>query len=215
MKTLQASIAFVLIITLGVFSQEEEEEEEGQSFLGVVSAARGVVVYSNIPEDFFTFELNGGKPEVFKKAGNYIVSLDGKGVQLNIVPLSAFLSPEETKMKNDSTVLLKHMNYEVNYFEEHIKTRLKVKSEFRKNKTGRRMLVWSFKMPKKSGVNVAMQLFISTVMKSHVLVLNGIIQNEKEYAAANKVLVNGINSLLTRDKAVDPEALEDSIKALK
>jgi hypothetical protein len=209
MKIFYAILGSMLVAALSCYAQEEEEEEMP---IGAVCTKNGVVAFSNWENDFFTFQLKGKKSQVRREHGTFVVNLDGRGIQFNVVSLSDFLSSEEMKNKNDSAVLWKHMNFERSYFEEHLKTRLNVKAENKKCGNGRAILVWSFKMPEKKDGNVKKQLFVSTRLKSHVLVLNGIILKESEYKEMFKILENGMSTLLLKDTPINPEGLEDASK---
>ncbi len=215
MKTFQPVLGLILVVALFSFAEEEEEEEEEGSFpIGTIYTQDGVLVISNMENDFFTFKIRGKNPQAFKKHGNFFVNVNDKGVQYNVVSFSDFLSPEEMKNKNDSAVLQKHMKFELKYFEDKLKIRLDVKAENKKCKNGRLILVWSFTMPKQAG-NVKKQLIVSTITRNHVLVLNGIILKEKDYKEFYKILENGMNSLQLKETAINSEALQDSLKQKK
>ncbi len=211
MKAIQRVLVSILVIALSSFAEDDDDES---SPIGAVYTKEGVTVFSNFENDFFTFEIRGKNPHAFQKGRNFFVNVNDKGFQYNVVSLSGFLSPEEMKNKNDSAVLRKHMNFELKYFEAEVKTRLDVKAENKKSRNGRMILVWSFAMPKQDG-NVKKQLIVSTMTKSHVLVLNGIIIKEKDYKETCKILENAMNSLRLQETAIHPEALQVSLKQKK
>jgi hypothetical protein len=220
MKTYQLVWGLIFVMALCSFAEDDDDDK---SPIGTVNTKDGVLVFSNKENDFFTFKLEGKNPNAFMKGGNFFVNVNNKGFQYNVVSFNDFLSPEEMKNKNDSIVLQKHLKFELKYIEENLKTHLDLKVENKKCKNGRIILVWSFTMPQKAEnakklqdvESVKKQLFISTITKNHVLVLNGIIVKEKDYNEFYKILVNGMNSLRLKETATDPDAMEDSLMQKK
>ena len=205
MKAIHVILGSILAGALLSFAQDDDDDE---SPVGAVITKEGVMAFSNWENDYFTFELKGKNPQVSKKFGTFLVNLNGKGIQFNVVNVSDFLTPEEIKKCDDSAVLWKHMKFERSYFEENLKTSLAVKAENKKCGNGRPILVWSFKMPEKKDGNVKKQLIVSTVTKNHVLTCNGILLKEKDYKDFYNVLADGMNSLRLEKNPINPEALE-------
>ena len=203
----------ILSVVFLAFAQEEEEEEE-EPQVGALYTKHGIVVVSNKGEDYIVFELLGENPKLLKDGGNYFVNFNGHGVQFNIIPFSDFLSPEEIKKGNDPDILQKYADFELKYFEESANIRLDVKTERKKSKKGKPLLIWSFTMPEQTK-NVTKQLFMAVALSKKVLGLNGIVVKSEDYANIYNILEHAMNSLQVRNTPVDPNVINDSLKTLK
>jgi hypothetical protein len=200
------------ISTLFVMVMLASAQDNGPSPIGMVYTKTGLLVFSNDDNDFFTFEINGEKPNAFQKDGYNFINVNNKTIQFNIESFADFLSSKNKMPELD--ILQANLKYELKNMEETMKTKLDVKIENKKCKNGRLILVWSFKMPKQY-TSTKMQLYVTTVTKNHVLVLNGVISKESNYEEIDRILENGMNSLKPREIAINPYALQDSIKNQK
>lgn len=205
MKILQIIPGVVMVFVILSFAKEKGMPPP----VGTIAVKNGMLVYSNLGEDFFTFKIRGKKIVPFQENGIFFMNVDGKGMQYTIVPFSNFLSPDEMKNENDTLVLRKHLDFESEHIEKMLKTHPEITKINKICKDGRPILVWSFKMPDQ-GENVKMQLCVTTVVKSHVLMLNGIIVNEADYKKMCKLLEDGMATLQLREAAITPEAFKDS-----
>jgi hypothetical protein len=139
-----------------------------------------------------------------QKEGHYFMNVDGKLMQLMTAPLSDFLTREEIAARSDSTMLQKHMKFELANFEKIMNAPLNPDHKLRLLSKGRLALIWSFKMPKRLD-NVSEQLFFSTITKNHVLILNGIISNKSDYKELSRIMEKAFKSLTLKNKPVDED----------
>jgi len=218
MKMFQFALGLLMII-VNISSASFMGEEEDEYPIGVYITKEGTTVYSNAGGDFFTFKIGGQKATGFKKNNNFFLNVEGKGVQVNVVALSEFLSSEEIKKDtNELDIIKKHSQFELNYIQDMMKMQLDVKSEHKRCKNGRLILVWSFdmpKMPEAKDNTVKRQLLVTTVVRNHVLVLDGIIVNENDYDEFYSLLENCMNTVELHKTPFEPEEQEKSEKAEK
>jgi len=91
MKVMCHVFGLILVMSILSFAQDDDDDEAP---VGTVHTKDGVLAFSNLHNDYFTFELKVKNASAYQSHGTYFVKFDGKGIQFNVVSCSDFLSPE-------------------------------------------------------------------------------------------------------------------------
>lgn len=188
--------------------------EDIQSICGAIQVKDGVFMFSNSDSDSYTFQINGKNTRSFQKDDYNFVSVNGKTIQFSWALISEFKLPKEIKMKNRQKILEAHLESELKNIELTMKEHVAVQKNYKTCSNGRSYLIWSYKMPSQYP-KVYEQLFITTLTKKQVIILNGVISKKEDYNDMVTILENAICSIELKKKPINYQAFQDSVRKIQ
>lgn len=196
LKLVMASI-ILLVLTFTSYSQ------------AVIKTGKGFLFINNGNKDkSFTLEINGKEVKTLKSSSP-LFQVDGKILQILIVPLTNFT--EKSKNKTDEELLDMHKTWESNYLSEEIYKK-KLMLEVEKISFGeRKALFWGFSRPSKNQ-QFDRDYFLTTIVGNHVVGVGSSLSPKDKKADIQQFLENIMKTLKPSDKNFDIDKLADEIK---
>jgi len=128
------------------------------------------------------------------------------------LPISDF-APDARKQKlDDKTILVAHRDWESKFIEDLLKNKLAVQSSSEKLGNGSEALLWGFDVPKDLGSDARKQLYLTTLSKDYVILLNGVVDASNSESAVRKFLLDTIATLKLSSDRIEVKKLQESIR---
>lgn len=203
MKKLPVLAAGVILLFAAVSAFAQDEQS------GMIKTADGVLVVWNEPGNYFTIEIKGQRIEPAERPMMFAV--DGKFFQVVTTEKAQFAKGGKS---DDRSILEAHRQWEADYISEMLGGRkLDIKSSWVKTAAGADALRWSYDAPKVDDRQTALrQLYLTTVKRNHVLVLNTVVEPGGDETKLWQLLTDTLNTLKPSDKPLSLKAVSEQVK---
>lgn len=178
-----------------------------------ITTGDGVVFVWNAHGLFFSLAIKGKEIKPLEDPDHTFLSVDGRVLQIQTAAITNFAPDAQEKKLDDKAILAAHRDWESKYIEDLIHGKLKVRTFNAKLSNGNDALMWQFDMP--PGLNAAAQkqLYLTLVLKDHVLMLNSESTADISDADGRKFLLDTIATLKVSPTPIDVKQLAESIRA--
>jgi hypothetical protein len=209
---LQSSILvlFFAFFSLNIFAQEGFGDF-------VLKTKDGFLLVQNRQKTSFTVDFKGEKIEqVTSDHPNFFI--DDKLIQVINVPIANFWKPPAaSKIEPTSAQLLEaHKIWESDYLGEALKTKLSVTSENFELVSKRKVMFWSFPMPKTVESPFSHQLFITTVIGGEeIWGINSSPETAEAQKSYRDYITQSMNTLKISSKPFNIKELSETLTNAK
>ena len=198
-------VLYIAFFSLNIFAQEAVGDF-------VLKTKDGFLLVQNFEKISFTVEFKGEKIEALSSDHpNFVI--DGKLIQVINVPLENFWKPKEALKAEPSTeqLLEAHKTWESDYLGEALKTKLSVTSEIFETSSKRKVMFWTFPMPKTVETPFSHQLFLTTIIGKEVWGINTSPETAETQKSYRDYITTSMNTLKTSDKPFNIKELTESL----
>lgn len=181
----------------------------GELGIHVIQTEKGYLIVNNRETDSYTLEFRG--IEFDPQDGDHpVFTIDDRLVQIVSVPKKNYWTPKANAKgePSDDDLLEAHKIWERDYLAGALKARLSVTSEIFDIERKRKVMYWSFAMPKELESDFSHQIFLTTLIGKDVLGLNASPKTAAEQRAYRDYLVESMNTLKTSSKPFNIKELE-------
>jgi hypothetical protein len=194
----------ILLASIGVFAQSDN------SGASLVKTEAGLLWVENKGDAHFMLEIAGNEIRPLKEYP--FLSVDGRPMQVHLVTIEEFYKTTGNTRANDIPILQAHRDWEADHHGKLLNSTLAVKSESISSGRSREALLWSYSMPIAVSKEVKEQWFLTTLIGSHLLLLNTTLKADEPANAARDLLVKTLSTLQISAKPIDVKALQESIR---
>ena len=178
----------------------------------VLKIENGFLLVQNQPSVSFSIEFEGKDFEPFPSDHPKFV-LDGKAIQLVTIPCESVWKPKDNLDVNPTVdeLLESHKDWETNYLSNALKFKLNTTSSFIEIAPDRKVMVWSFKIPKNSNSSPTNYLFITTVIGENIIGFNSASDDFAGQNSCCEYLLESLKTLKTSNEPYNIEELSNNI----
>lgn len=200
--------ALLLLISTGSVSAITQTDGNGTAAIKTID---GFVIVWNQADIHLTLSLKGKdvRPMASPGTGSVAFNVDGVVFQLQSVAISNFHKNAKKQKLSDQAILMAHRDWESQYLEQTVGTKLNVTSTPQQLSNGSQALIWRYDKPKTRGSE---QMYLTTVSGSSVVILNGVISERNPATAVQQLLLNTISTLKVSARPIDVMKLRESIR---
>jgi hypothetical protein len=160
----------------------------------------------------FTLAISGKEVQPLNEAENPFFSVDGKVLQLQVVEIESFAPGAREKKLDDRAILAAHREWEAKYIEDQLQTKLALQTFNVKLGNGSEASTWQFDMPESINADAKKQVYLTTVSKNYVLLLNSAATAATSDSEARKFLIDTIATLKLSPTPIDEKKLAEAIR---
>ena len=215
-KYLQLLILALLFAfgSLTIFAQAGDKSD-AQEELGIfiIRTESGYLVVHNRKTKSYSLEFKGEKFQPIKSDHPMFV-IDGKLVQVVSVSNGNYWKPKKDSPKEptDDELLESHKIWESDYLGGELGFKLSVKSEILEIERKRKVMFWSFPMPKELKSDYSHNIFLTTLIDKDILGLNASPTKEDEQKTYREYLIEAMNTLKISEKPFNIKQLRELLK---
>jgi hypothetical protein len=184
-------------------------DEEGD--VAAIKTDYGYLLVWNRNDTHFTLEIKGKDVQPQNSTDIVFFNVDGKVLQVQSLPVSAFLKDAKERKQDAAMILKAHQAWEVQYLEESFGSKLKVESAAEKLSSGNVALYWTYDMPEGKSKTVKKQLYLTTLAKDRLLLLNSVVDETTTESAARQLLLDTAATWKLSSDKLDVEKLRRAI----
>jgi hypothetical protein len=206
---LSSCVATILLPLISAWSVPASPQADGNG-VAAIKTGDGYLVVWNQPDIHFTLTLKGkdvrpmGSP-----GGSAAFTVDGVVFQIQSVAISEFIKNARKQKLTDQAILTAHRDWESQYLEHTVGTKLDVTTVPQQLSIGSPGLLWKFDMPKTKGSE---QMYLTTVSGNNVVILNAFVAEKTPESAVQKLLLDTISTLNVSPRPIDVLKLRESIR---
>ena len=179
--------------------------------VAAVKTNDGYIVVWNQPGIHFTLELKGKNvsPINSAPAGTIAFNIDGVVLQVQSAAISDFAKNAKKQKLSDQAILEAHRDWESQYQQQAVGTKLNVSSSPQQLSSGSQALLWKFDMPKpKSGE----QMYLTTVSGSQVIILNAFVPRKPAESGVQRLLLDTMSTVKPSQRPIDLLKVQQSVR---
>lgn len=203
--TLRLTLLLALLVFIGA---PVSGQSDGQGTT-LIKIDGGVLWAHNEDDAHFTVEIKGSEIRMLQEYP--YMSVDGRPMQLRLVPIEDFLDMKNSRPK-DGAILKAHQDWEAAHHSEFLKTKLSLRSETIQLGADREALFWDYENPAQMRQSFDAQSFLTTALGRHILLVNAPRLSGESQNAARDFLVAILSSLKISPTRIDIKALQESIR---
>jgi hypothetical protein len=197
---------FLLILTASI-SVSAQSNGSGTTLL---KTDAGILWAENGENARFILEIKGNDIRPMQQYP--FLSVDGRPMQIHLVGIEKFHKPTGDTRANDLLILQAHRDWEADHHNNLLNSKLEVRSEPTNSGQNRQALIWSYSMPGAENKEIREQWFLTTLIGSHLLLLNTTLKTGEPANTARDLLVTTLSTLQVSAKPIDIQALQESIR---
>jgi len=201
-----ALLSCAVMATAGRAQQQEER--------AAVKTTDGLLFIWNRPDMSFSISIKGNEVKPLDAGGNVFLTVDGKVLQIQSLPISNF-APDARKDKlSDDAILAAHRDWEAGFIEnELLKKKISVKSSSERLPNGMRALLWQYDFPQGfENSDVKTQMYVTVVAKDYMILLNGVANSTFSEATVQNFLRTTMSTLKISSERIDIEKEQEKIR---
>jgi hypothetical protein len=179
----------------------------------IIKTETGVLIIHNREKDSYSLEFKGA--EFDPHEGDHpVFTIDDKLVQIVSVTNNNFWKPKANAKNepSDNDLLEAHKVWESEYLGGELNAKLSVTSEIFDIERKRKVMYWSFPMPKELGSDFSHQIFLTTLVGKDIIALNASPKKTGEQKAYRDFLVESMNTLKISAKPFNVKELQELLK---
>lgn len=185
------------------FLAQAGDKPGAQEELGIyiIRTESGYLVVHNRQTKSYSIEFKGEKFKPIKGDHPTFV-IDGKLVQVVSVRQENYWKTKKDLQKEptDNELLETHKMWESDYLGNELGYKLSVKSEIFEIERKRKVMFWSFPMPKELNADYSHQIFLTTLINKDILGLNASPTKDDEQKPYREYLIESMNTLKISEK---------------
>ena len=186
------------------------QEEDGWV---TIKTDDGVVFVWNARGLHFSLLIKGKEIKPLDDPDHIFLGVDSRVLQIQAAGISNFAPDAKEKKLDDRAILAAHRDWEAKYIEDLIHGKLTVRTFNAKLSNGNDALMWQFDMPEGMNAGAKKQLYLTLVLKDHVLMLNSEATADISDADGRKFLLDTIATLKISPTPIDVKQLAETIRA--
>lgn len=204
-----AALLFLLLIPVFVRAGQEED-------VVAIKTADGFLLVWNTPGIHFTLPVRGKDVRAVNSSEHVFFNVDGVMFQVQTVAISNFMKAGAADRPDAKAILLAHRDWESDFIQTNLLgTKVNVQTSPQKLKNGSAALLWKFDSPKVvqgEESKVKQQMYLTTVMGEHVILLNAGVEGTATEGAVQQLLIDALESLKVSSTTIDVKELQESIR---
>jgi hypothetical protein len=185
------------------------QQEDGWA---AITTNEGVLFVWNLHGLYFTLAIKGKEVKPINDPDHIFFNVDGRILQIQLASIKDFAPDAEQKKLDDRSILAAHRNWESNYIEGLLKSKLTVQTFNAKLSNGSAALMWQYDMPKVMNAEAKKQLYVTAVKNDYVLMLNSEATAAISDADGRKFLMDTIATFKPSPTPIDVKQLSESIR---
>ena len=190
-------------------SEVTSQQEDGWA---AITTAKGVLFVWNLHGLYFTLAIKGKGVKPLNDPDHIFFNVDGRILQIQLASIKDFAPDAKQKKLDDRSILAAHRNWESNYIEGLLKSKLTVQTFNAKLSNGSAALMWQYDMPKVMNAEAKKQLYVTAVKNDYVLMLNSEATAAIPDADGRKFLMDTIATFKPSPTPIDVKQLSESIR---
>jgi hypothetical protein len=188
---LSCCVALLLLQLLSTWSVPASPQADA-SGISAIKTEDGYLVVWNQPDIHFTLRLKGKDVRPMNSpGGSAAFNMSGVVFQIQSVAVSEFARNAKKQILTDQAILIAHRDWESQYLEHTVGTKLNVTTLPQQLSSGSPALLWKFDMPKTKGTE---QMYLTTVSGNNVVILNAFVAEKTSESAVQKLLLDTIST---------------------
>ena len=195
-----------LLLALPALSQPGAPPDEERALL-LTGKKHSLIAFAG-PSHSFTLDVTAHSSKVSDIPG--FITVDKQILQSTLVPIDKPSDTAGLSADKQKTVLLRYMNYELDYYRKKLKQRYRDLQTEWITLNGRLFLLWYFDMPENYKL-VSRQVYISTLFYDRVMDLNAPVFKTGDWGNARTLLIKLAGTMKTFDKHLDLDALRKKL----
>jgi hypothetical protein len=207
---LKTYFATILLLSISTSSVLASHQADGDG-VAAIKTETGYLIVWNQPEIHFSLEVKGKdvRPMNRPASGSVAFNVDGVVFQVQTVAISEFLKNAKKQKLTDQAILIAHRDWESQYLEQTVGTKLNVTTASQQLSNGSHALIWKYDKPKTKGSE---QMYLTTVSGNNVVILNGVVSEKITGSVVQQLLLNTISTLRVSSRPIDVMKLRESIR---
>ncbi|HEV2825967.1 MAG TPA: hypothetical protein VGW76_00075 [Pyrinomonadaceae bacterium] len=184
-------------------------QEEGWA---AIKTLEGLLFVWNLKGLYFTLAIKGKEIKPVNDPDHIFFNVDGRVLQIQLASIKDFAPDAEQKKLDDKLILAAHRDWESNYIEGLLKSKLRVQTFNAKLSNGGAALMWQYDMPEGMNAESKKQLYVTAVKNDFVLMLNSTATAALSDADGRKFLMDTIATFKPSPTPIDVKQLSESIR---
>jgi hypothetical protein len=207
---LRKYVATLLLLLVSAWSVPASPQAAGNG-IAAIKTNDGYLVVWNQPDIHFTLGLKGKdvRPMSSPGTGSAAFNVDGVVFQIQSVAISEFVKNAKKQKLSDQSILIAHRDWESQYLEQTVGTKLNVTTAPQQLSNGSQALIWKYDKPKTKGSE---QMYLTMVSGTNVVILNGVVSERITASVVQQLLLNTISTLRVSSRPIDVIKLRESIR---
>lgn len=185
-------------------------DEEGD--VAAINTKYGYLLVWNRNDTHFTLEIRGKEVRPQNNTDIVFLNVDGIILQVQALRVSTFLKDAKDRQQDALSILKAHQNWEVQYLEESVKSKLTVESAAEKLGNGNVALFWKYDMPEGKSETVKKQCYLTTTAKDRLLLLNSVVETSTNESAVRQLLLDTAMTWKLSSDKIDVKKLQETIR---
>ena len=170
----------------------------------------GIALLWNEPNDHFLLELRGKRVVPIPADGRVFFDVDGAMVQVQSVPVSAFL-PKGAR-PDELATLEAHRDWEAAFIRKALGESTQITSTKKTLPRTGLALAWGFDLPKNVSADASKQLYLVVLRKDRLILVSGSVTKRTTGDAVEKILSDTLSTLRVSDTPIDLTVVQESIR---
>jgi len=187
-----------------------QQQEDGWA---AIKIDEGLLFVWNVKEAHFTMAIKGKDIKPLNDPDHIFFRVDGMVFQLQMAAIGEFARDAAEKKLDDRAILAAHRDWEVKFLEDLLKSKLNVRTFNVKLSNGADASLWQFDMPATANSEASKQIYLTSVNKNYVLLLNIALTSGVTEENSRKYLLETMASLKKSSDTIDVQKLAESIRA--
>ena len=192
--------------------QVTEATSQTEDGWAAITTVEGVLFVWNLHGLYFTLAIKGKEVKPLNDPDHIFFNVDGRILQIQLASIKDFAPDAKQKKLDDRSILAAHRNWESNYIEGLLKSKLTVQTFNAKLSNGSAALMWQYDMPKVMNAEAKKQLYVTAVKNDYVLMLNSEATAAIPDADGRKFLMDTIATFKPSPTPIDVKQLSESIR---
>jgi hypothetical protein len=192
--------------------QVTEVTSQHEDGWAAITTNEGVLFVWNLHGLHFTLAIKGKEVKPINDPDHIFFNVDGRILQIQLASIKDFAPDAKQKKLDDRSILAAHRNWESNYIEGLLKSKLTVQTFNAKLSNGSAALMWQYDMPKVMNAEAKKQLYVTAVKNDYVLMLNSEATAAISDADGRKFLMDTIATFKPSPTPIDVKQLSESIR---
>ena len=185
------------------------QQEDGWA---AIKTDEGLLFVWNLNGLYFTLAIKGKEVKPINDPDHIFFNVDGRILQIQLASIKDFAPDAKQKKLDDKLILAAHRDWEANFIEGLLKSKLRVQTFNAKLSNGGAALMWQYDMPEGMNAEWKKQLYVTAVKKDHVLMLNSTATAAISDADGRKFLMDTIATFKPSTTPIDVKQLSESIR---
>src|ERR1043166_1839903 len=167
-----------------------------------VKTADGWRIVRNENGIHFLLDLKGKDIRLMEQppgGGSIAFNAGGVVFQITTVAISEFAKNARKQKLDDQAILAAYRDWESQYQEQNLGTKLNVTSVPQQLSNGSQVLLWKLDIPKDKATN---QMYLTAVCGTHVIILAGVVERKTAESAVQKLLLDTMSTLKVSSRPI-------------